>query len=225
MTAANSSLQALTWSVPTFQVATPAAGAADGDAASDGNLTFNDILDIVNPLQHLPVVSTLYRAVTGDHIKTFPKIAGDALYGGWMGFAGSVADTIFEKVTGKSFGDTALAFVEKQVGLSPDDQPTGVADAAPATPVEADSAPVKPVQVAALPPIDTTATSVASNAPALPAPASLDSIAVPGQSALLSALSRGGVEPDTARRAVDAYRRSVAVAAAPAPALRTAILQ
>ena len=31
--------------------------------------TFLDMLDIINPLQHIPVVSTLYRAITGDTIE------------------------------------------------------------------------------------------------------------------------------------------------------------
>ena len=33
-----------------------------------GNISFSDVLDIVNPLQHMPVVSTVYRMITGDHI-------------------------------------------------------------------------------------------------------------------------------------------------------------
>ncbi len=206
------------------------------DHSSDSGITFDDILDIVNPLQHLPVISTLYRSITGDQIKPFPKIAGDGLYGGWMGFASSIADTIFQKVTGKGFGDTALALVEDAFSPSSSSgQPTGLADAsAPAGVTVADAAPVKPIQVAALAPLDTTATSVASNAPALPAsvtPASLDSFVMPGQEALLSALSRSGLAPDTALRAVDAYRRTAGVTQAAAqadvqpPALRTSIME
>ncbi len=90
---------------PAAAATAPAASAAAG---SDDGFSFNDLLDIVNPLQHIPVVGTLYRRITGDTINTVPKIAGDTLYGGLEGFAGSVADTIFEKVTGKSFGDTVL---------------------------------------------------------------------------------------------------------------------
>ncbi len=197
-----------------------AAAASAAAAPSEGGFTFDDALDIVNPLQHLPVVSTLYRAITGDQIKTFPKIAGDALYGGVLGFAGSLADSIFEKVTGKSVGDTALAMVEN--AITPSD--TAVADAAP-----------QPVAVTPSV-IDTTATAVASNAPALAAPASvtpaaLDTIVVPGQEALLSALSRNGVAPDVALRAADAYRRTIAVAGAAAndalsaPPLRASLVE
>src|SRR5258707_1922932 len=100
-------------------------GATANARASDSPISFDDILDIVNPLQHFPVVSTLYRAITGDQIKTFPKIAGDALYGGWMGFAGSIADTIFEKVTGKSFRGTPLAMAGDMLSPSHSEPSTG----------------------------------------------------------------------------------------------------
>jgi hypothetical protein len=104
-------MSAVTLSAPVGNpvVAGPTAANAQG---SDRGFSFGDLLDIVNPLQHIPVVSTIYRAITGDQIKTFPKIAGDMLYGGVAGFFSSVADTIFEKITGKNVGDTVLAWVE-----------------------------------------------------------------------------------------------------------------
>jgi hypothetical protein len=79
------------------------------DSDSDWHVSFDDLLDVVNPLQHLPVVGTLYRAISHDQIKTPEKIVGDTLYGGLWGFASSVADTAFEKITGHNFGDTVLA--------------------------------------------------------------------------------------------------------------------
>ena len=209
---------------PAVAAAAPAVATA-APSTDESGLTFDDLVDIVNPLQHLPVVSTLYRAITGDQIKTFPKIAGDTLYGGVMGFAGSMADTIFEKITGKSFGDTVLAKVEDLFSpSSAGATPTAIASAAP--PARDFGERVldgieslfssEPAAVASTTPIDTTATPVASTAPALPAPtsvtpASLDAIVVPGQDALLSSLSRNGVSLDTATRAAQAYRRSLAV--------------
>ncbi len=229
---------------PTAAGPAPTAATASPD---EGGLSFGDLVDIVNPLQHIPVVSTLYRAITGDQIKTFPKIAGDTLYGGVMGFAGSMADTIFQKITGKSFGDTVLAQVEDLFSPSTP-SPTAIASAAPAPQDFGDrlldgieslfspssDSPAAFASAAPLraPPIDTTATPVASTVPALPAPtavmpASLDAIVVPGQDALLSALSRNGVSLDTASRAAEAYRRSLGVvpnaAALPGPALRATI--
>lgn len=104
-------------------------------AAAAHPFSFGDFLDIVNPLQHLPVVGPLYRAVTGDTIDTPEKLVGDTLFGGVWGLVSSLADTAFEAVTGKDFGSTVLSFL------------TGHHDAAPAQAAEA-----KPAQVAAATP-------------------------------------------------------------------------
>ncbi len=48
----------------------PAADTADeGFFGSDG-LKFDDFLDLINPLQHLPIISTFYRAVTGTRFRS-----------------------------------------------------------------------------------------------------------------------------------------------------------
>lgn len=101
-------------------------------ASSETPFGFGDVLDIVNPLQHIPVISTLYRHLTGDKIGTPEQIAGDTLYGGLTGFVSSVGSAIFTGITGKSIGDTVYAAL-----IGDDDEPaTGVAsatDTAPAT--------------------------------------------------------------------------------------------
>lgn len=51
----------------------------------DDGLTFADVIDIVNPLQHIPIVSTFYRKLTGDTIDPAIRIAGGALFGGPLG--------------------------------------------------------------------------------------------------------------------------------------------
>ena len=87
----------------------PAATDSKADSGSDSSFGFGDLLDIVNPLQHIPVISTLYQHLTGDKIGVGEKIAGDTLYGGLLGFLGSIGDAIFTEVTGKSVGDTVYA--------------------------------------------------------------------------------------------------------------------
>lgn len=95
-------------------------------AKDDSGFSFYDLLDIVNPLQHIPVISTLYKHLTGDKIGLPEKIAGDTLYGGLTGFLCSVGDALFTEATGKSVGDTVYAAV-----FGDDNQPaTGVAMAA-----------------------------------------------------------------------------------------------
>ena len=105
-------------------------GASSKTSDGDLDFSFDDLIDIVNPLQHLPVVGTLYRAITHDTIKTPEKIAGDTLYGGLWGFVSSVADTAFQKITGKNFGDTVLALLTG----NRDQKPTAVASAAQTDP-------------------------------------------------------------------------------------------
>lgn len=70
------------------------------------------LIDIVNPLQHIPFVSTLYRAVTGDTISAGAKIIGGGIFGGIGGVVSSMADTAFEAATGNSFGDTVMTLAE-----------------------------------------------------------------------------------------------------------------
>jgi len=70
-----------------------------------------NLVDIINPLQHIPVVSAIYRHITGDSISPGAKLVGDALYGGPIGGAVAAADIIFEKETGRDFGETAIAAV------------------------------------------------------------------------------------------------------------------
>ena len=95
---------------PTAQAA-PAATMAPAEPEAKHRFSFDDLLDIVNPLQHLPIIGTLYRAITGDKIGTPEKLVGDAVYGGPWGLVSSLADTAFEKATGKNFGDTVLGLV------------------------------------------------------------------------------------------------------------------
>lgn len=62
----------------------------------DKGLRFRDLLDIVNPLQHIPGVSQVYRKLTGDEIKPAMALAGGALFGGPIGAAMSAAGLALE---------------------------------------------------------------------------------------------------------------------------------
>ncbi len=55
--------------------------------ASGSASLFGEIWDTINPLQHIPLVSSLYRTVTDTSISTFSNIAGSTLYGGPIGGA------------------------------------------------------------------------------------------------------------------------------------------
>lgn len=198
------------------------AAAASKTAASENDLTFDDLVDIVNPLQHLPIVGTLYRHFAHDPIKPLPKMAGDALYGGWMGLASSVADYAFEKITGKNFGDTVLAMVtgddsaaQKPAMIAAGKPPPA---AAPATKLA--STPTAPVSKA--PTVIAAATPAASPKPAdaTPSPpasggadAQVPTIDAATLNAFMAAVNSKGIDSDLGQRTLDAYRRTVGLQA------------
>ena len=105
------------------------------EAAADGaqfwgedGFTFADLLDIINPLQHLPIIGSIYRALTGDEISPAARIAGGALFGGPLGLIGAVANQAIEETTGKDLGDHAIAlFTDDAAGA----EKTMLANAAP----------------------------------------------------------------------------------------------
>lgn len=74
------------------------------------------ILDIINPLQHIPVISTIYRNITGDEISPMARVAGDALYGGPIGAAVGLANVAVEHKTGKDIGGNVMAMFNKKSG-------------------------------------------------------------------------------------------------------------
>ncbi len=81
----------------------------------DDGLTFADIIDIINPLQHIPIISSIYRKFTGDTIDPASRIAGSSLYGGPIGAAVAIVNTIFEKVHGNDIGAQTLALFENKI--------------------------------------------------------------------------------------------------------------
>ncbi len=79
--------------------------------ASHGSAEYSlgDLVDIINPLQQLPIVGPVYRALTGDTIKPEMRVAGGALYGGPIGLALAVADSAVEEVSGRDTGGNIVA--------------------------------------------------------------------------------------------------------------------
>ena len=86
-------------------------------------LTFGDVLDVINPLQNLPIVGFIYRAITGDTISAASKVAGGALFGGLIGFAAAVADTVLEESSGKDAGAHLMAVMRDIRGTSDENPP------------------------------------------------------------------------------------------------------
>jgi hypothetical protein len=131
--------------------ATPALSVQATTTAEHG-LSFHDFLSAINPLQYLPVVGTIYRAVTGDAIPDALRYGGSmlvsGLLGGPIGLGISIATTIAEKITGIDPEKIAAAHFQSAPSLvapRPD-----IPAAAPTHPLLADPAPAGPA-VAQLP--------------------------------------------------------------------------
>ena len=78
---------------------------------ADASLGFDDLLDAINPLQHLPVVGTVYRALSGDEISPVARIAGGTLFGGIAGFLGAFGSELYEAVAGERLEDSVLSLL------------------------------------------------------------------------------------------------------------------
>ncbi len=68
----------------------------------------DDVVDVINPLQHIPFVSHLYRAATGDTLSMGAQMIGGGVFGGVIGAASSFVTAVVEEATGEPLLDTAL---------------------------------------------------------------------------------------------------------------------
>jgi hypothetical protein len=114
----NSLEKAAIGKVGTFDIQIQTAQAYAGNTHASSPITsknnefqFRDVVDIINPLQHIPLVGTAYRNLTGDELHPMSQIIGGALYGGPVGAITGTANAITKVQTGKDIGDHALELV------------------------------------------------------------------------------------------------------------------
>lgn len=148
----------------------PYPGRNEAAGAGEAVMSFSDFLDMINPLQHIPLVSSIYRAATGETINPVSRIAGDILYGGAIGVGlasagiaavGAVGD---EVVAANNGGQSAAMMVASLFGN--DDTPT--TQLASATTPNTDSAPTtSQIQVAGLQSMPGPQQSVVAEIPSL----------------------------------------------------------
>ncbi|HLO77091.1 MAG TPA: hypothetical protein VK196_11615, partial [Magnetospirillum sp.] len=112
--------------LPQASSAGKADAAANGDgkhlsmfAAGDEEPSFWDLLDVINPLQHIPVVSNIYRELTGDQIGVGARLVGGALFGGPIGLIASAVNCVVEESSGKDMGGHMLALFRDEGESSP----------------------------------------------------------------------------------------------------------
>ncbi len=148
---------------PAAPAGTPPVPATAKPAATHPS-AFHVLLSELNPLQYVPVVGTIYRAVTGDTIPEAARFAGglvvSGLTGGPVGIAMNVGATLLEHLVGidpEKIGDRLLA----ELGIG------HAAHTPPATALAAAASPgTVPASTAASP------SALASSTPASSAPAS-----------------------------------------------------
>jgi hypothetical protein len=101
---------------------TPASGNSEITAFEDKDgPSFSDLIDILNPLQHIPIINTIYQQLTGDKEGAVADLVGGTLWGGLIGLGAAVANLVVEDSTGKSIGGNVVAL------FSGDDGDTAVA--------------------------------------------------------------------------------------------------
>lgn len=72
----------------------------ESNQKKDEAFGFGDLIDMINPFHHIPIVSTFYRHITGDEIKPVSRIFGGAVFGGVIGAAGGIINAAVQTETG-----------------------------------------------------------------------------------------------------------------------------
>lgn len=179
-----------------------------GTGGTNDSMGFGDFLDMINPLQHIPVVSTLYRELTGDTISEPARMAGGALWGGPAGVIGALANSITAGETGGDIGATAMAMLRGEPTSSGAPAPAAmVADASLSD--SADMMGALPAGVAQFAAAGQTATPALGTSP--------DTGAVPGSTQTSAAIGSQEFSGSSASR-LDAFIQRANAVRAPGPA-------
>lgn len=73
--------------------------------------TFADLLDFVNPLQHIPIISTIYSHLTGESPGALARFTIGGLIGGPIGLLSAAVNSALITETGKDIGQIAMATI------------------------------------------------------------------------------------------------------------------
>ena len=75
----------------------------------DDGFNFRDVLSLINPLQHIPIIGNIYRNLTGDVAAPAIRVAGGALFGGPLGAAFAVANVVIKQIIKPAMDGGVLA--------------------------------------------------------------------------------------------------------------------
>ena len=92
-----------------LQVSALTESSASKATSKDTSFGFGDFVDMINPLQHIPFISSVYRHLTGDEISPVSRVVGDAAFGGPIGAASGLVNALVQMETGKDVGENMIA--------------------------------------------------------------------------------------------------------------------
>ena len=87
-----------------------------GTQTEESGYQFHDVVDVINPLHHLPVVGMIYRGLTGDTLHPMSQILGGAIFGGPIGAVTGTINAVSQTQTGKDVTDHVLGFAGLSFG-------------------------------------------------------------------------------------------------------------
>lgn len=90
----------------------------DEHVPTPGTLSFDEVLRALNPLQHLPVVGRIYRAMTGESLSPALRVMGAAAFGGPVGMISAAVFAAIEEFAAAPPAAT-LAQASRQAGSRP----------------------------------------------------------------------------------------------------------
>jgi len=100
--------------------------ASSGKDSKDSSFGIADVVDMINPLQHIPLVSNLYQSVTGDTMGGLAQIVGGAIFGGPIGALASAGMVAYQSAKAQeaeganNFLDgTTIALADLRQGYRP----------------------------------------------------------------------------------------------------------
>ncbi len=108
----------LSYADATRDIAHDSPNTAKNNTEKEESFQFGDVIDIINPLHHLPVVNLIYHGLTNDKLHPMSQIIGGALYGGPVGAVTGTINAISQVQTGKDIGGHVLSLAGFDSGTS-----------------------------------------------------------------------------------------------------------
>ena len=106
------------------------AGGPSGGFPAAIEVSHEQLMNGLNPLQHLPVVGMIYRAATNEQIPTTMRVAGAGILGGPLGMIGAGLMSLFEAIVGMGPDNSRPAVA---AGMSQTGSESGVEPVTPGT--------------------------------------------------------------------------------------------